>query len=143
MKQPRPSVYLSRRGFIQFCFAWLAAARAGFLVQNWLFPLRLGGEVKPVEVPLEKVPEGGVKLIVYGDKPAIVMRPAEDIYALSRVCTHLACTVQWQPDRKEFYCACHDGWYDQFGNVLSGPPPAPLERLPVKVDGNKIVVGES
>lgn len=142
MDQDRPSVFLSRRSFIKFFFGSLAAARAGFLVQNRLFPLSTEEEAKPVEVPLGDVPVGGVKVIEYGSKPAIVMRSTELIYALSRVCTHLACTVEWHPGQKEFLCPCHPGRYDQFGNVLGGPPPLPLERFPVKVEGEKIIVGE-
>ena len=47
-----------------------------------------------------------------------------------------------EADKKEFYCPCHDGRYDEFGDVLAGPPPIPLEQIPVQVEGGVVTVGE-
>jgi Rieske Fe-S protein len=58
------------------------------------------------------------------------------------ICTHLGCQIDWQGDVMEFYCPCHDGRYDQFGEVVAGPPPVPLEQFPVQIDGEKVIVGE-
>src|SRR4030042_408706 len=69
--------------------------------------------------------------------------PEEDgsLRALSLVCTHMACTVVWNPGKKEFHCPCHDALFDSQGNVLSGPPPSPLARWKIQVMGDKILVG--
>jgi Rieske Fe-S protein len=33
----------------------------------------------------------------------------------------------------QFVCPCHGGVYDaRTGKVLQGPPPAPLQRIPVR-----------
>ena len=32
--------------------------------------------------------------------------------ALSAVCTHLGCTVQYEPQANRIHCACHGGVYD-------------------------------
>ncbi len=69
------------------------------------------------------------------------MRTAEGVRAFSMVCTHLGCIVRWEEGKKEFYCPCHDGRFDQFGEVLAGPPPVPLEQIAVRVEGEKVVVG--
>ena len=45
--------------------------------------------------------------------------------------------------QKEFYCPCHDGRYDEFGDVLAGPPPIPLEQFPVRIEGDTVIVGEA
>jgi Rieske Fe-S protein len=59
---------------------------------------------------------------------------------LSATCTHLGCTVQWEPGKNEFRCPCHGGRYSADGAVLAGPPPRPLERLNAQVrDGNVVV----
>jgi len=50
--------------------------------------------------------------------------------------------VQWQEGVQEFYCPCHDGRFDQFGEVLAGPPPLPLEQIAVRVEGETVIVGE-
>ena len=64
--------------------------------------------------------------------------------ALSNVCTHLGCwvTLSEAVERPGFYCACHDGWFDLDGNVVAGPPPAPLARLEVRTEAGQIYVRE-
>ena len=139
---PRPSVLASRRQFIQFGLTALGAAWAGTLAQSRLFPPASAQEAGPVEFALSELPEGTVKYITYAGAPAVVIRTAESVKAYSLICTHLGCTVQWQEGKQEFYCACHDGRFDQFGEVISGPPPVPLEQFPVTVDGSRVIVGE-
>ena len=53
--------------------------------------------------------------------------------ALSAICTHLGCQVEWKRDQNAFVCPCHEGTYAMVGTVLSGPPPAPLRELPLTV----------
>lgn len=139
---PKPSTFASRRQFIQFGVAAVGAAWAGTWLQSRLFPGQTVAEAKPVEFPLSELPVGGVKYITYGGVGAIVLRTPESLRAFSLICTHLGCTVQWQPENGEFYCPCHDGRFDQFGEVLGGPPPIPLEQFAVRVEGEKVIVGE-
>jgi cytochrome b6-f complex iron-sulfur subunit len=140
--QTRSSQLMSRRGFLLTFVGGLAAAWAGFLVRRqFLSPAQ--GEAKPVELSLASLPVGGVRQITYENNPVLVMRSQEGVVAMSMVCTHLGCLVQWQEDKQEFYCPCHQGRYDRYGDVVSGPPPLPLERLPVKVLQDQVVIGET
>jgi Rieske Fe-S protein len=41
--------------------------------------------------------------------------------------------VSYLPDQKKFFCACHEGWYDEFGTNIGGPPSTPLRRLFVEI----------
>jgi menaquinol-cytochrome c reductase iron-sulfur subunit len=51
-------------------------------------------------------------------------------------CTHLGCNYFLDKEKKVFRCPCHTGFFDiQTGAVLGGPPPRPLDTLPVKVEG--------
>ncbi len=85
---------------------------------------------------------GGAYPFQYGTSPGLLFRGEEgSMKAFSLVCTHLACTVSWNPERKNFYCPCHEGLFDAEGHVISGPPPAPLERFKVEVKGDKAVIG--
>ncbi len=61
--------------------------------------------------------------------------------ALSPVCTHLGCLVNWDSINKEFICPCHAGRYDMWGNVLGGPPLKPLKRLPLEIKDNLVYLG--
>ncbi|MDQ0155209.1 QcrA and Rieske domain-containing protein [Robertmurraya andreesenii] len=63
-----------------------------------------------------------------------------EIVALSPVCKHLGCTVDWNTDKanpEHFFCPCHNGLYTKDGtNVPGTPPSAPLDVYPYKeVDG--------
>ena len=72
----------------------------------------------------------------FGSKPAIVVKTANgELHAFSAVCTHLDCTVQYRSDISQLWCACHNGYYDLGGNVVSGPPPRALERFVVNLRG--------
>ena len=141
---PKPSAFLSRKQFMQLGLGAIGAAWAGTLIQGRLFPIKASTqETSPVTFPLSELPIGGVKYITYGGVPGIVLRTPESVKAFSLICTHLGCTIQWQAGNDEFYCACHDGRYDQFGEVIGGPPPVPLEQFPVSVEGEQVTVGES
>jgi menaquinol-cytochrome c reductase iron-sulfur subunit len=63
-----------------------------------------------------------------------------DFVAMSNICTHLGCRVRWVDDRQEFFCPCHNGVFDKEGNVVSGPPPRPLDRFEVKVENDQLMI---
>jgi len=63
-----------------------------------------------------------------------------DYIAMSNICTHLGCRVRWIANQEEFFCPCHNGVFDKEGNVVSGPPPRPLDQYEVKVEGNSIYI---
>ncbi|MFQ5617084.1 MAG: ubiquinol-cytochrome c reductase iron-sulfur subunit, partial [Anaerolineales bacterium] len=59
---------------------------------------------------------------------------------LSAVCSHTGCNVAWQPDEAKFVCPCHGGRYNDLGEVLSGPPPRPLTKLPTRIENGQLFV---
>ncbi len=67
------------------------------------------------------------------------------IVAYSDICMHAGCSVA-DDDQKagQMKCPCHSGQYDPLHGcrVTGGPPPGPLPQLPIKMDGDKIVVSE-
>jgi menaquinol-cytochrome c reductase iron-sulfur subunit len=63
-----------------------------------------------------------------------------DFVAMSNICTHLGCRVRWISEQEEFFCPCHNGVYDKDGNVVSGPPPRPLDRFDVKVEDDELLI---
>ncbi len=89
----------------------------------------------------ELAPNSG-KIFNYGGKPAILISVPKtgQLRAFTAVCTHLACTVQFRQDFGHIWCACHDGHYDNFGQVIKGPPPRPLEEFAVTVRGQNVIV---
>lgn len=88
----------------------------------------------------ELKPNSG-KIFPFGSKPGILLRLANGEYrAFTAVCTHLQCTVQYQEDIQQIWCACHNARFDLNGQVASGPPPAPLETFDVFVGKEDIIV---
>lgn len=141
---PKPSAFAIRRQFIQLGLATLGAAWLGTLLQSRLFPAVDGtAEAAPVSFPLAELPIGGSKAVTYGGASVLVLRTRESLRAFSLTCTHLGCTVEWQSSEGQFYCPCHDGRFDEFGEVLAGPPPLPLEQVSVRLEGETIIVGEA
>lgn len=86
------------------------------------------------------IPADGVRLVHLPEGPVLLEKQGKEIRALSAVCTHLGCIVQWHPGVRQFICPCHHGIYDFNGNVVSGPPPRPLEKLEVKLKDDEVFV---
>lgn len=85
-------------------------------------------------------PDGGA-IVRFGNKPVLLVRVSETEWkALSAVCTHLNCTVQYQEKTRQIWCACHNGFYDLNGKVISGPPPKPLDEYAVRIRGDEVVI---
>lgn len=81
------------------------------------------------------------RIFKFGNKPGILVRTEEGEWrAFSAVCTHLNCTVQFQQDTHQIWCACHNGQFDLNGNIVGGPPPRPLEAFEVNLRGEDVVV---
>jgi cytochrome b6-f complex iron-sulfur subunit len=137
-----PSKLQTRRAFIQTMLGLVAAGWAGWVTQGVLFPAPRA-QTGQVKLALAELPVGAVKAITYEGKPALVLRDREGVIALSLVCTHQGCIVQWREGKQEFYCPCHDGLFDRNGDVLGGPPPMPLEQFPAKIVGDQVVIGEA
>src|SRR5580700_3243334 len=65
-----------------------------------------------------------------------LVRDGADVRALSTVCPHAGCAVDWDATRRAFACPCHDSTFATTGERLSGPAPRPLDTLETQlVDG--------
>ena len=61
-------------------------------------------------------------------------REGDGFRALSASCSHLGCRVTWDDAKGQYLCPCHGGTYDREGQVVAGPPPAPLARVSLRVN---------
>jgi len=97
-----------------------------------------------VAAQASQVKQNSGMLFKFGSRPGLLIRtPEGELQAFNAVCTHLDCTVQYKADTAQIWCACHNGFYDLSGNVVSGPPPRPLERLVVNQRGEDVVVSRA
>jgi cytochrome b6-f complex iron-sulfur subunit len=139
----------SRRRFLDYLLGTSAIATLGAIVYpifKFMSPPQVveSTENSVVAAKLGEVPLNSGKIFKFGNKPGILVRTsAGELKALSAVCTHLECIVQYRPDTKQIWCACHNGQYNLSGKNIGGPPPRPLEEFKVNTRGDDIVVTKS
>ncbi|MDF1500259.1 MAG: ubiquinol-cytochrome c reductase iron-sulfur subunit [Anaerolineales bacterium] len=143
-----PEARLSRRGFLTTLQGFLAAVGVTALfapVIAFFWPAKLE-ETPSDPVPVgdkDSIAPGDAQTVRFGRYPAIVINtPGKGLVAYSAVCTHFACLVAWDPEAQVLACPCHEGYFDPSdGSVISGPPPAPLESIPLKITDGTIFIG--
>jgi cytochrome b6-f complex iron-sulfur subunit len=101
------------------------------------------GQISSVSIPQKDLPgAGSATMFLFGSRPSVLIHHADGHYvAFDAVCTHLGCTVRFEPQNNRIFCPCHGGTYDMnTGAVVAGPPPRPLKPYRVEVaDGNVTV----
>jgi Rieske Fe-S protein len=137
--------YVSRRQLTKFMVLTSFGMFVGHVwiaVRRWF--RRDEGPFAPAAIArLDELPVGGVKLFTYPEPKdhCILLRLDEQNYvAYSQKCTHLSCAVIYQHDRGHLECPCHEGYFSAWdGRVLQGPPPRPLPRITLAIQGDQLV----
>ena len=104
------------------------------------------GAVTSVALPEADLPKpGSVLMFKFGSHPAMLIHHTDgQLVAFDAICTHLGCTVQYQPDKSRIYCACHGGTYDpKTGKNVAGPPPKPLTEFRVEVADGQVIISRA
>lgn len=138
---------ISRREFLKLTKRFLTVTGLAVLfgpIVAYFYPPNLE-EVpsEPVLVgPEDELPVGESKTVRFGRYPALIINTSEGLRAYSAVCTHFACVVKWDGEQNTILCPCHDGYFDPLnGEVISGPPPTPLDPVKVEIVDRQIYVG--
>ncbi len=101
------------------------------------------GQITAVSIASKDLPgPNSATMFLFGSRPAVLIHHADGRYnAFDAVCSHLGCTVRFEPQNQRIYCPCHGGTYDMnTGEVIAGPPPRPLKPYRVEVtDGNVVI----
>lgn len=90
-------------------------------------------------VPLSRLAVGERRELVLAGAPIELRRSEAGVQALSLLCSHMGCSLLRR--ERDYFCACHEGRFDLEGNVIAGPPPRSLTRIPARIEGDQIVVG--
>ena len=92
----------------------------------------------------EEIPVGGTRsFVLEGSTIPYILIHLEngEFRAYEQKCTHLSCSVFYAPGSGKIECPCHKGFFDAMtGEVLEGPPPRPLKKLVVTLQGDDIFV---
>ncbi len=139
---------MNRRKFIDF---FLGGSLIGTFIA-FLYPtISYLLPTKQIEVVIKKITAAKLgelapntsKIFKFGTSPGILINTSDgELRAFSAICTHLTCTVIYESDTGTILCPCHNGRFDLSGNVVSGPPPAPLESYNVEISGEDIVASK-
>jgi cytochrome b6-f complex iron-sulfur subunit len=144
-----PALEPTRRRFLDYLLGTSVVATLGAIVYPIIRfmspPLVIEStENSVVAAKLAEVPVNSGKIFKFGSKPGILVRTESgELKAFSAVCTHLECIVQYKPETKNIWCACHNGQYNLNGKNIGGPPPRPLEEYKVNTRGDEIVVSKA
>jgi menaquinol-cytochrome c reductase iron-sulfur subunit len=156
---------VSRRQFLNYCLTGVG----GFLAAGTLAPMvkfAIDPALKKAGAAGNKVPVASISEITEEPKSisfkkkikdawmgeqetpltAWVYKQGDQVIALSPVCKHLGCTVNWNGDEKhknEFFCPCHLGRYEKNGmNIPGTPPMKPLDQYEVEIKDGKVLLGD-
>jgi cytochrome b6-f complex iron-sulfur subunit len=93
----------------------------------------------------QKLAAGSALMFKFGPSPAMLIHHEDGRWiGLSAVCSHLGCTVQYEPQADRIHCACHGGVYNAYtGANVSGPPPKPLKLFKVQVNETGVQVSRA
>ncbi|MFH0881863.1 MAG: ubiquinol-cytochrome c reductase iron-sulfur subunit [bacterium] len=142
---------ITRRSFVDYLLLVTGAGVLGTIAYPVLKFILPPAQSEPNNLTMTVMEAGALargefKIFEFNRKPAIIIRTGADAkapesyHALSAVCTHLHCTVQYENASGQILCACHNGRFNLQGQVLSGPPPSALTAFQVEIQNGKIVV---
>ena len=134
---------ISRRRLIGYAWIGAAAIVVGELIFGtlaFLWPRRKGPKVETVFIA-GKVSDFKVGQVTpFRKERSFILRTGEGFLAISGVCPHLHCIVNWNEMQKKFECPCHGAKFNEFGEVLEGPPPRPLDLYRLQIAAGNLVV---
>ncbi|ADU30151.1 ubiquinol-cytochrome c reductase iron-sulfur subunit [Evansella cellulosilytica] len=153
---------VSRRQFLSYALmgvgGFMAAATVSPMVRFALDPaLDAGGDTEFVNVAtvdeLTEEPQRFDFKVEVEDawytseqsRTAWIYKEGDKVIALSPVCTHLGCTVNWDTNEdhpNQFFCPCHLGRFEKSGqNVANTPPTRPLDLYDTKLEDGNVLLG--
>ncbi len=136
---------MKRRKVLGILLAVLGSTAAGSLAYplvRFFAPPSKDNKTRIMSIKKSEIRLGEAREIVLDNKPVVIInRYEKGFVAFSKVCTHLGCLVEYDKGLRKLICPCHAGTFDLEGNVLSGPPPRPLPSVPLKVEGDLVIIG--
>jgi menaquinol-cytochrome c reductase iron-sulfur subunit len=150
---------LSRRDFVKIVMTFLGtimAATIGLPAIAYLFSPAIKARETQAWIPagkLDNYPVGVPTLFSFtrtmvngwektvNSYGAYILKLSDtEVQAYSNICTHLSCRVNWTEADQLYICPCHDGRFNITGQVVSGPPPKPLNQYETKIENGLVYI---
>jgi nitrite reductase/ring-hydroxylating ferredoxin subunit len=147
--RPQPTQRPSRRSLLLTGAAGLAAGVAAVLGIEQVSkpapptaqrPLVENGSWKPVRA-LGDLPQDTPIAFRSGGIEGFLTRSGDKVTALSAVCTHMGCILNYSRFRDRFECPCHGATFERDGHPTNySSPLSPLPSLQVRVEKGQVQV---
>jgi cytochrome b6-f complex iron-sulfur subunit len=147
--QPQPAARPSRRSLLLTGAAGIAAGVAAVIGIEQVTkaapkiarrPLVENGSWKPVKA-LAELPADTPIAFRSGGIEGFLTRSGNQVTALSAVCTHMGCILNYSKFRDRFECPCHGATFEKDGQPTNySSPLSPLPSLKVKVANGQVEV---
>jgi nitrite reductase/ring-hydroxylating ferredoxin subunit len=94
---------------------------------------------------LADLPDGTIRPFTAGAVQGFLIHRNGQLQALSRICTHMGCTLQVNRAEQTFECPCRGAEFDLGGRLISGDeeyhrPLPPLPPIRTRVRGETVEV---
>jgi Rieske Fe-S protein len=117
---------MSRRNFLKKAGVWALGLGLFYPVYSFVVKKRIR---KPIEVRLRGKLKPGEFIL----EPKFALFETDNgPLAVSRVCTHLGCVINYREVDREFLCPCHQSRFTWNGKYLAGPAKEDLPKLRVQ-----------
>jgi Rieske Fe-S protein len=110
------------------------AAAARFVEENARVGMHFFGDRvrNRADRPIEELEPGEGDIVrLNGEKVAGYRDDDGTLVAVSPICSHLGCQVNWNTAERSWDCPCHGSRFAPDGDVLQGPAVHRLERKPI------------
>src|SRR5579859_72294 len=148
---------VSRRGILSAGLSAAAAAAigvaAGAAFEHHTQPWPPGAPGREALVPdgagvwvavtrADAIPVGGVARFATDYITGFIRHTPDGFSALSGVCTHMGCFLNWNAGERTFDCPCHGGRFSESGtSAPSSPVPySPLPAIKTRVEAERVWV---
>jgi Rieske Fe-S protein len=156
MKNRRNILRFGVLGFFSFVIAACTRAVTGSSQEPTTQTTEEAQPVEPTQ-PTETTQDAGTSIVIAqvsalvagegfnftandGTDAILLKTKDEKVYALSRICTHEGCSVNFDMSQNKLICPCHGAEYESGeGNVLSGPTQRALKKINVKIEGDNVL----
>jgi len=139
---------VARRELLHFAVYASGALFAGAAAMTLIGKAEEASKVAPLRIArVSDLPLGQAHYFRYPgpDDEAMLLHLPDDLFvAFSQRCTHLSCSVVYQPEQSRLYCPCHEGIFEpRTGQPIAGPPRRPLKPIAIRREGEwMMAVGE-
>jgi Rieske Fe-S protein len=109
----------------------LRGGAVNYLKQNVDYPYYLlKDRLSPVSADVHSLKSGQGRIVqMNGERIACACDAEGTLHAVSAICTHMGCQVQWNNAEETWDCPCHGSRFKPNGEVLAGPAESPLAKV--------------